>query len=177
MRIRLATFNIENLGRRNGAGPDVAARRPTLQAQLARLDADILCLQEVNAQEAGTGAPRAFRDLDAVLDGTAYAGFHRAHTRGKRGAGPIQIHNLVTLSRWPIRRSRQLWNDLVAPPGYVPRGAAASTERSKNAATGSGLRKVAGPPATSSGHARPLARRSLARTGMPAASSMRTTFG
>jgi endonuclease/exonuclease/phosphatase family metal-dependent hydrolase len=127
VRIKLATFNIENLGRRNGTGPDIAARRPTLQAQLARLDADILCLQEVNAQEAGTGVPRAFRDLDAVLDGTAYAGFHRAHTHGKRGTGPIQIHNLVTLSRWPIRQSRQLWNDLVAPPGYVPRGTAAST--------------------------------------------------
>jgi endonuclease/exonuclease/phosphatase family metal-dependent hydrolase len=121
MRIRLATFNIENLGRRNGDGADIQARRPTLQAQLARIDADILCLQEVNAQGGGAGSPRRFRDLDAVLDGSAYAGFHRAHTRGKHGAGPIQIHNLVTLSRWPIRQSRQLWNDLVAPPEYVPR--------------------------------------------------------
>jgi endonuclease/exonuclease/phosphatase family metal-dependent hydrolase len=128
MRLRLATFNVENLGQRNGAGPTIETRRPTLQAQLARIEADILCLQEVNAQEAGGGSPRQFRDLDAVLQGTAYAGFHRAHTRGKSGAGPIQIHNLVTLSRWPIRESRQLWNDIVAPPGYVPRHGSSSVQ-------------------------------------------------
>jgi endonuclease/exonuclease/phosphatase family metal-dependent hydrolase len=126
MRIRLATFNIENLGRRNGSGPDIETRRPTLQAQLARIDADVLCLQEVNAQD-GAGAVRQFRDLDAVLDGTAYAGFHRAYTHGKGRTGPMQIHNLVTLSRWPIRQSRQLWNDLVAPPAYVSRGDSART--------------------------------------------------
>jgi endonuclease/exonuclease/phosphatase family metal-dependent hydrolase len=119
MRIRLATFNIENLGRRNGSGPDIETRRPTLQAQLRRVDADILCLQEVNAQEGGPGAGRQFCDLDAVLAGTAYAAFHLGHTHGKGRTGPMQIHNLVTLSRWPIRQSRQLWNDLVAPPEYV----------------------------------------------------------
>jgi len=127
MRIRLATFNIENLGYRDGASPAIETRRPTLQAQLARMDADILCLQEVNAQEGLDGGTREFRDLDAVLAGTAYAGFHRAYTQGKQRPGPIQIHNLVTLSRWPIRHSRQLWNDLVKPPAYGPQGDAANT--------------------------------------------------
>jgi endonuclease/exonuclease/phosphatase family metal-dependent hydrolase len=126
MRIRLATFNLENFGRRNGKDPAIEARRPTLQAQLRRLDADILCLQEVNAQDGRSGADREFRDLDSVLAGTPYAAFHRAHTHGKDRSGPMQIHNLVTLSRWPIRASRQLWNDLVAPPAYVQRRDAAS---------------------------------------------------
>lgn len=122
MRVRLATFNIENLGRRSGGSLAIDARRPTLQAQLARLDADILCLQEVNAQESGKGAARQLSDLDAVLAGTPYAAFERACTLRKSGVGPLDIHNLVTLSRWPIRHSRQLWNEIVAPPGYQPPG-------------------------------------------------------
>jgi endonuclease/exonuclease/phosphatase family metal-dependent hydrolase len=120
VRIRLATFNIENLGRRSGGALAVDARRPTLQAQLARLDADILCLQEVNAQEGAKGVARQLRDLDAILAGTPYAAFERACTLRKSGVGPLDIHNLVTLSRWPIIRSRQLWNEMVAPPGYQP---------------------------------------------------------
>jgi endonuclease/exonuclease/phosphatase family metal-dependent hydrolase len=120
VRVRLATFNIENLGRRSGAALAIDVRRPTLQAQLARLDADILCLQEVNAQEGARGAARQLTDLDAVLAGTPYAAFQRACTLRKSGAGPLDIHNLVTLSRWPIRHSRQLWNEMVAPPGYQP---------------------------------------------------------
>ena len=120
MRVRLATFNIENLGRRSGGALAIEARRPTLQAQLARLDADILCLQEVNAQEGRPGPARELRDLDIVLAGTPYAAFERACTLRKSGVGPLDIHNLVTLSRWPIRRSRQLWNEMVAPPGYRP---------------------------------------------------------
>jgi len=120
VRIRLATFNIENLGRRSGGTLAIEARRPTLQAQLARLDADILCLQEVNAQEGAPGPARRLRDLDAVLSGTPYAAFERACTLRKSGVGPLDIHNLVTLSRWPIRHSRQLWNEMVAPPSYQP---------------------------------------------------------
>ena len=118
MRVRLATFNIENLGRRGGGALTTEARRPTLQAQLARLDADILCLQEVNAQEARPGPARQLRDLESVLAGTAYAAFHRACTLRKSGVGPLDIHNLVILSRWPILETRQLWNDLVEAPSY-----------------------------------------------------------
>ena len=127
MRVRLATFNIENLGRRSGGGPAIEARRPTLQAQLARLDADILCLQEVNAQEAKPGPARRLRDLEAVLAGTAYATFARDSTLRKSGVGPLDIHNLVTLSRWPIRHTRQLWNDLLDAPGYRRAGGESAT--------------------------------------------------
>jgi endonuclease/exonuclease/phosphatase family metal-dependent hydrolase len=53
-----------------------------------------------------------------VLAGTPYAAFERTCTLRKSGVGPLDIHNLVTLSRWPIRRTRQLWNDLFEAPGY-----------------------------------------------------------
>ena len=128
MRVRLATFNIENLGQRSGDMLAIEARRPTLQAQLARLDADILCLQEVNAQEGRPGPARQLRDLDTILAGTPYAAFERACTLRRSGVGPLDIHNLVTLSRWPIRSSRQLWNELVAPPSYQSPGAQGSSD-------------------------------------------------
>jgi len=124
--IRLATFNTENLGRRGGGAATIEARRPTLQAQLARLEADILCLQEVNAQESA-GPARQLLDLEAVLAGTAYEGFARACTLRKSGVGPLDIHNLVTLSRWPIRHSQQLWNELVEAPGYRRPGGETAT--------------------------------------------------
>lgn len=119
LRLNLATFNIENLGRRGGADMPVAARKPTLQAQLIRLSADVVCLQEVNAQAGNSTSPRIFEDLDAVLAGTPYAAFGRAFTVGRHGRGPLDIHNLVTLSRWPIRRQRQIWNDLMKEPEYL----------------------------------------------------------
>ena len=127
MRIRLATFNIENLGRRTGSILPIEVRRPTLQAQLARLDADVLCLQEVNAQETKPGPGRQLLDLDVVLAGTPYAAFERACTVRKSGVGPLDIHNLVTLSRWPIRHTRQLWNELLEAPSYRRASGASAT--------------------------------------------------
>lgn len=127
VRLRLATFNIENLGRRTGSTLPIEVRRPTLQAQLARLDADVLCLQEVNAQETKPGPGRQLLDLDAVLAGTPYAAFERASTVRRSGTGPLDIHNLVTLSRWPIRHTRQLWNELVEAPSYRHASGASAT--------------------------------------------------
>ena len=47
--------------------------------QLLRLNADILCLQEVNGQE-GPGQPRTLLALESLIADTPYAGFHRAST-------------------------------------------------------------------------------------------------
>ncbi len=99
--VRLATFNLENLDDRPGLDPPLAARLPALRPQLQRLDADVLCLQEVNGQRAARGGDRTLAALDTLLDGTPYAAFDRAVTRN--AAGHIaDVHNLVTLSRWPI---------------------------------------------------------------------------
>lgn len=123
LRLRLATFNIENLGRRSGERISISARKPTLQSQMTRLAADVICLQEVNAQERAADSARHFDDLDIILADTTYAGFHRAFTGARDGRGPLDIHNLVTLSRWPISRQRQFWNDLLKPPEYLSPGA------------------------------------------------------
>lgn len=98
--IRLATFNVENLDDRPNLDPPLSARLPILRPQLQRLDADILCLQEVNGQRRSSGA-RTLAALDTLIADTPYATFHRAVTHND--AGHIaDVHNLVTLSRWPI---------------------------------------------------------------------------
>ncbi len=99
--VRLATFNLENLDDKPGLDPPLAARLPVLRPQLQRLDADILCLQEVNGQRLARGAERTLAALDALLAETPYAGFERAVTVNEAGR-IADVHNLVTLSRWPI---------------------------------------------------------------------------
>ena len=117
--VRIATFNLENLSDDPASGTTLADRCRVLRPQLARLAADVLCLQEVGAERDGPkGTPRRFRALEALLDGTDYAGFHRVHSTLKNGRGPLDIHNLVILSRYPIARHEQLWNALVSPPRY-----------------------------------------------------------
>lgn len=50
IRLRIATFNLMTLDDRRGLKPGLDERIPILRPQLVRLDADILCLQEVYGQ-------------------------------------------------------------------------------------------------------------------------------
>ena len=54
--MRLATFNLENLDDAPDGAPPLAERLRILRPQLERLAADVLCLQEVNAQRDGPKA-------------------------------------------------------------------------------------------------------------------------
>jgi endonuclease/exonuclease/phosphatase family metal-dependent hydrolase len=114
--MRLATFNIENLD----LGPDVdvpfETRAVVLRPMLERLDADVLCLQEVNGQHVPGVPERRLLALDRLLAGTRYAGFARVATAGASRHGVASVHNLVTLSRYPIRRHRDVRHDYVEPP-------------------------------------------------------------
>ncbi len=112
-RVRLATFNLENLDDGPDAPVPLAARIAVLRPQLMRLDADILFLQEVNGQP--VRAPRTLAALDALLAGSPLSGYHRATTESPHG-GPMDKQNLVILSRWPIREHRNLLHDLTPPP-------------------------------------------------------------
>lgn len=115
---RLATFNLENLDDGPEADPPFDARLAILRPQLQRLRADVLCLQEVNAQKPSPKAPRVATALDRLVEGTPYAEFERVSTVGPAGEGPADRHNLVILSRFAVESHSQIRHDLVSPPAH-----------------------------------------------------------
>lgn len=119
-RLRIGTFNLENLDDRPQAGSDFADRIAVLRPQLLRLRADVLCLQEVNSHAATRSGPRECTALDKVVAGTEYEGFHRIVSLSRGGRRPADRHNLVILSRLPVLGHRQVWHDLVPPALYAP---------------------------------------------------------
>src|SRR5262245_12156019 len=101
--LRIATFNLENLDDGPNASPTLAARIAIIRPQLLRVNADILCLQEVHSQ--GPAANRTLAALNELLAGTPYATFNRATTL--TGTGILyDVRNLVTLSRLPIQSTQ-----------------------------------------------------------------------
>jgi len=110
--MRVATFNLENLD------VPVELRALILGPALERLQADIVCLQEVNGQHVPGQRARALLALDQLQAGTPYATFHRVSTACADGAGAADVHNLVTLSRFPILQQRQILHDLLPPTRY-----------------------------------------------------------
>ena len=116
-RVRLATFNLENLDDNPAKKPTLAERIRIMRPQLERVNADILCLQEVNGQEQ-PNTPRQLLALDQLVANTPLAGFHRVHTQ-TQAKQPFDERNLVVLSRFPfIGKTEQLRNDLVPAPVY-----------------------------------------------------------
>lgn len=116
---RVATFNVESLGDQSEAVASLPDRIAVLRPQLLRLKADILCLQEVDADE-GQGGGRQLRALDGMLAATPYQDFFRTTSTSMHGSYPADRHNLVVLSRFPIDRHLQIWHDIVAPLPYTP---------------------------------------------------------
>jgi endonuclease/exonuclease/phosphatase family metal-dependent hydrolase len=103
-KVRIATFNLENLE----DNPDLSARILLMQPQLVRINADILCLQEVNKESA----------LDKLIQGTQYESFNRISTANNTGANHGQSQNVVILSRWEIIDHEFVLNKFVQPPSY-----------------------------------------------------------
>lgn len=113
--MKIATFNVENLDDKSDSkNPDLETRAPVLRATLDRLDADILCLQEVHGQElpdhTADNPKRNLSALDYILDGTKYQGFQRVCTLTSDNV-PYNERNLVILSAFPISDSQQYRND------------------------------------------------------------------
>ncbi len=124
---RLATFNLESLDERARAPEEFAARCASLRPLLLELDADILCLQEVNAQGKKHYGPRKFAALTHLMAGTPYSDFHIAYSVNPKTGSPADVHNLVTLSRWPLRQ-RQVFHDFL-PPWMMPAIAVGASAR------------------------------------------------
>jgi endonuclease/exonuclease/phosphatase family metal-dependent hydrolase len=76
IKLRVATFNLMNLDDRRDRRPSLEERIPILRPQLVRLDADILCLQEVCGQHEHGG--RMHLDaMNRLLECTPYEGYKR----------------------------------------------------------------------------------------------------
>jgi endonuclease/exonuclease/phosphatase family metal-dependent hydrolase len=114
VRIRVATFNVENLDDRAGL-PPLDARVAVLRPTLLTLRADVLCLQEVGAQRLTKHGPRVLAALDRLVEGTPYSSFERVFTLGSSG-NVSDVHNLVVFSRFPVRAHAQHKNDIVPRP-------------------------------------------------------------
>ncbi len=119
--MRIATFNLESLDLPPKAKVPLEVRAQVLRPALERLEADILCLQEVNGQHVKGKPERVLAALDRLLEGTRYAQYARAQTHAGPRNAAASVHNLVTLSRFPICSQRQITHDLVPPLAYVMR--------------------------------------------------------
>lgn len=113
MKLRIATFNLENLDDKPGQKPTLQERIAVMRPQLQRINADILCLQEVNGQEEA-GHPRRLLALDALLKDMQYASFNRVSTVDEGGSQIYDERNLVILSRYEILEHHQ-YKHLFAP--------------------------------------------------------------
>ena len=92
-RLRIATFNLENLDDKPHEEPSLQERIPLMRPQLTRLAADVLCLQEVHGQKEDD-EPRRLLALEQLLEGTPYAAYHVAHTK-TQGCEAYEVRNLV----------------------------------------------------------------------------------
>ncbi len=101
--MRIATFNLENLDDGANIKPPLADRIRIMRPQLLRLNADVLCLQEIHSQ--GPSTAPILTALDSLLVGTPYATYNRSTTLTTTGKLYAE-RNLVTLSRYPIAQTR-----------------------------------------------------------------------
>jgi endonuclease/exonuclease/phosphatase family metal-dependent hydrolase len=115
-RLRIATFNLENLDEVSGEEPLLETRISLMRPQLLRMDADVVCLQEVHGQ--GDADSRELSALEQLLKETPYADFHRASTQVEGSKTPYAERNLLVLSRFPISSREQYRNDRAPAPLY-----------------------------------------------------------
>jgi endonuclease/exonuclease/phosphatase family metal-dependent hydrolase len=105
-----------NLDHRKGRRPSLEERIPVLRPQMVRLDADILCLQEICGQHSH-GRMR-LDALNMLLDSTPYEGYRRVSTIDEATGEVFENHNLVILSRYDILEHHQYMHDYAPSPRY-----------------------------------------------------------
>ncbi|MEO0575301.1 MAG: endonuclease/exonuclease/phosphatase family protein [Pseudomonadota bacterium] len=124
--MRIATFNIENLDdqpvpdNRRDREPSFEDRAPILRAQLERLRADVICLQEVHGQDED-GEPRDLRALKKLMQGTRYEDYQLDTTRLANGQDVERFRNLVFMVAPDYafaEPAREIRNDFVERPAH-----------------------------------------------------------
>lgn len=115
--IRIATFNVENLDDKPGQTPKLDERIALMRPQLIRLNADILCLQEVHGQET-TGQPRRLLALNKLLENTPYESYNQISTKTADGTQVYDERNLVVISRFEISEHSQYNQNHIKAPFY-----------------------------------------------------------
>lgn len=115
-KLRIATFNLMNLDDRRDRLPPLEERIPILRPQLVRLDADILCLQEVCGQHSAKGM--RLDALNRLLQCTPYEGYQRVSSVDGSTGQVFENHNLVILSRYEILEHHQYLHDYAPSPRY-----------------------------------------------------------
>lgn len=116
-KLRIATFNLENLDDKPNLKPTLDERIAVMKPQLIRLNADILCLQEVNGQEE-EGQPRRLLALEKLLTNTPYAGYQKVSTMTSNDVDVYDERNLIIISRYNINEYHQYKHDFAASPHY-----------------------------------------------------------
>jgi endonuclease/exonuclease/phosphatase family metal-dependent hydrolase len=116
-KLRIATFNLMNLEDRRDRLPRLEERIPVLRPQLVRLDADILCLQEVCGQRERGGNLR-LDAMDRLLECTPYESYERVTTIEGNSGHVFEHHNLVILSRYEIVERHQYMHEYAPSPRY-----------------------------------------------------------
>lgn len=126
MKLRIATFNLENFDfQKTKKDPKLEDRIAVMRPQLQRMDADILCLQEVNGQKTDSTDKRlSFLALDELLKGTKYENFNRVFTFDEKtlNENKPQIYperNLVILSCFEILEHHQYKHKFAPAPHYA----------------------------------------------------------
>ncbi|MBD1881066.1 endonuclease/exonuclease/phosphatase family protein [Coleofasciculus sp. FACHB-T130] len=116
-KLRIVTFNLENLDDKPGETPTLDERIAVMRPQLVRLNADILCLQEANGQEQ-PGQPRRLLALKKLLEGTPYTNYQQVSTTIANGEQVFDERNLVILSRFEIIEYQQYKHKFAPAPFY-----------------------------------------------------------
>jgi endonuclease/exonuclease/phosphatase family metal-dependent hydrolase len=100
----------------NGNSPSLEERLKVMRPQIKRLNADIICFQEVDRQEP-EGEPPQLLALERLLEMTDCSNFYIVPTF-KNENELFPKRNLVTISRFEIMETRQCNNTLIPSPIY-----------------------------------------------------------
>jgi endonuclease/exonuclease/phosphatase family metal-dependent hydrolase len=115
MKLRIATFNLENLDKKETTEPSFEKRIQILRPQLIRLRADIICFQEIHSQK--KEGQKSLTALKELLEKTPYQNYQKAVSRDEDGQLFSQ-RNLVTASRFKILESHSYTHQFTPSPQY-----------------------------------------------------------